>query len=98
MTDGKVQAARKLIASGTPPLEVAHSLGVSSTHKDQTQDRLASPLYKRFTASGANPNADCRLLADYARTHTNTQDNETKVTNRRQAWRQAFSGDSLLEF
>jgi DNA invertase Pin-like site-specific DNA recombinase len=29
MTDGKVQAARKLLASGTPPLEVAHSLGVS---------------------------------------------------------------------
>jgi DNA invertase Pin-like site-specific DNA recombinase len=29
MTDGKVQAARKLLASGTPPYEVAHSLGVS---------------------------------------------------------------------
>jgi DNA invertase Pin-like site-specific DNA recombinase len=29
MTNGKVQAARKLLASGTPPLEVAHSLGVS---------------------------------------------------------------------
>jgi DNA invertase Pin-like site-specific DNA recombinase len=29
MTDGKVQAARKLFASGTPPHEVAHSLGVS---------------------------------------------------------------------
>jgi hypothetical protein len=29
MTDGKVQAARKLLASGTPPHEVAHSLGVS---------------------------------------------------------------------
>jgi DNA invertase Pin-like site-specific DNA recombinase len=29
MTDGKVQAARKLLASGTPPLEVAHSLSVS---------------------------------------------------------------------
>ena len=29
MTDSKVQAARKLLASGTPPLEVAHSLGVS---------------------------------------------------------------------
>ena len=29
MTDGKVQAARKLLASGTPPREVAHSLGVS---------------------------------------------------------------------
>jgi DNA invertase Pin-like site-specific DNA recombinase len=29
MTDGKVQAARKLLASGTPPQEVAHSLGVS---------------------------------------------------------------------
>jgi len=29
MTDGKAQAARKLLASGTPPLEVAHSLGVS---------------------------------------------------------------------
>src|SRR6516225_9277202 len=26
MTDGKVQAARKLLASGTPPQEVAHSL------------------------------------------------------------------------
>jgi len=25
MTDGKVQAARKLLASGTPPLDVAHS-------------------------------------------------------------------------
>jgi DNA invertase Pin-like site-specific DNA recombinase len=29
MTGGKVQAARKLLASGTPPQEVAHSLGVS---------------------------------------------------------------------
>jgi DNA invertase Pin-like site-specific DNA recombinase len=29
MTDGKVLAARKLWASGTPPNEVAHSLGVS---------------------------------------------------------------------
>ena len=29
MTDGKLQAARKLLASGTPPQEVAHSLGVS---------------------------------------------------------------------
>jgi DNA invertase Pin-like site-specific DNA recombinase len=29
MTDNKVQAARKLLASGTPPHEVAHSLGVS---------------------------------------------------------------------
>jgi DNA invertase Pin-like site-specific DNA recombinase len=29
MTDGKVQAARKLLASGTPSHEVAHSLGVS---------------------------------------------------------------------
>ena len=29
MTDSKVQAARKLLASGTPPLEVALSLGVS---------------------------------------------------------------------
>jgi DNA invertase Pin-like site-specific DNA recombinase len=29
MTDSKVQAARKLLASGTSPLEVAHSLGVS---------------------------------------------------------------------
>jgi DNA invertase Pin-like site-specific DNA recombinase len=29
MTDGKVQAARKLLASGTPPQEVAHSLCVS---------------------------------------------------------------------
>ena len=28
MTDGKVQAARRLLASGTPPHEVAHSLGV----------------------------------------------------------------------
>jgi DNA invertase Pin-like site-specific DNA recombinase len=29
MTDSKIQAARKLLASGTPPKEVAHSLGVS---------------------------------------------------------------------
>ena len=29
MTDGKVQAAKKLLESGTPPQEVAHSLGVS---------------------------------------------------------------------
>jgi hypothetical protein len=29
ITGGKVQAARKLLASGTPPHEVAHSLGVS---------------------------------------------------------------------
>ena len=29
MTEGKVQAAKKLLASGTPPQEVAHSLGVS---------------------------------------------------------------------
>ena len=29
MTDGKVQVARKLLASGTLPHEVAHSLGVS---------------------------------------------------------------------
>ena len=29
MTDSKVQAARKLLASGTLPHEVAHSLGVS---------------------------------------------------------------------
>ena len=29
MTDSKVQAARKLLASGTPPHEVAQSLGVS---------------------------------------------------------------------
>jgi len=29
MTDGKVQATRKLLASGTPPHEVAHSLSVS---------------------------------------------------------------------
>ena len=29
MTDGKVQAARKLLASGTRPSEVADSLGVS---------------------------------------------------------------------
>jgi hypothetical protein len=26
MTDGKIQAARKLLVSGTPPHEVAHSL------------------------------------------------------------------------
>jgi DNA invertase Pin-like site-specific DNA recombinase len=29
MTDGKIEAARKLLASGTPPYEVAQSLGVS---------------------------------------------------------------------
>ena len=29
MTEGKVQAARKLLAGGTPPREVATSLGVS---------------------------------------------------------------------
>jgi DNA invertase Pin-like site-specific DNA recombinase len=29
MTDGKIEAARKLLAGGTPPQEVAHSLGVS---------------------------------------------------------------------
>jgi DNA invertase Pin-like site-specific DNA recombinase len=29
MTDGKLQAAKKLLASGTTPNEVAHSLGVS---------------------------------------------------------------------
>ena len=29
MTDGKVRAARKLLASGTTPRDVAHSLGVS---------------------------------------------------------------------
>jgi hypothetical protein len=29
MTESKVQAARKLLQSGTPPHEVAHSLGVS---------------------------------------------------------------------
>ena len=29
MTDRKVQAARKLLVTGTPPQEVAHSLGVS---------------------------------------------------------------------
>ena len=29
MTESKVQAARKLLASGTSPREVAHSLGVS---------------------------------------------------------------------
>jgi transposase-like protein len=29
MTDSKVQAARKLLVSGTAPQEVAHSLGVS---------------------------------------------------------------------
>ena len=29
MTDSKIQAARKLLASGTPPCEVAQSLGVS---------------------------------------------------------------------
>src|SRR5215471_16056316 len=29
MTDSKIQAARKLLASGTPPQEVAHSLGVA---------------------------------------------------------------------
>jgi DNA invertase Pin-like site-specific DNA recombinase len=29
MTDSKVQAAKKLLTSGTPPREVAHSLGVS---------------------------------------------------------------------
>ena len=29
MTNGKVYAARKLLASGTPPHEVAHNLGVS---------------------------------------------------------------------
>jgi DNA invertase Pin-like site-specific DNA recombinase len=29
MTDSNVQAARKLLASGTAPQEVAHSLGVS---------------------------------------------------------------------
>jgi DNA invertase Pin-like site-specific DNA recombinase len=29
MTDGKAHAARKLLASGMPPQEVAHSLGVS---------------------------------------------------------------------
>ncbi|MBV8226258.1 MAG: transposase [Verrucomicrobia bacterium] len=29
MTDGKIQAARKLLASGTAPNEVAQSLGVS---------------------------------------------------------------------
>jgi DNA invertase Pin-like site-specific DNA recombinase len=29
MTDSKVQAAGKLLASGTPPREVAHSLHVS---------------------------------------------------------------------
>jgi DNA invertase Pin-like site-specific DNA recombinase len=29
MTDSKIQAARNLLASGTPPYEVAHNLGVS---------------------------------------------------------------------
>jgi DNA invertase Pin-like site-specific DNA recombinase len=29
MADRKIQAARKLLASRTPPYEVAHSLGVS---------------------------------------------------------------------
>jgi DNA invertase Pin-like site-specific DNA recombinase len=29
MTDAKIQAARKLLESRTPPREVAHSLGVS---------------------------------------------------------------------
>ena len=29
MTDSKIQAARKLLESGTPPREVAESLGVS---------------------------------------------------------------------
>ena len=29
MTDNKLQGAKKLLASGTPPQEVAHSLGVS---------------------------------------------------------------------
>ena len=29
MTDSKVQAARKLLVTGTPPHEVAHSIGVS---------------------------------------------------------------------
>jgi len=29
MTDSMIQAARKLLASGTPPHEVARSLGVS---------------------------------------------------------------------
>jgi DNA invertase Pin-like site-specific DNA recombinase len=32
MTDSKVQAARKLLASGTSPQEVAHSLGVVGPH------------------------------------------------------------------
>jgi len=32
MTDGKVQVARKLLASGTPPHEVAHSLGGVDPH------------------------------------------------------------------
>jgi DNA invertase Pin-like site-specific DNA recombinase len=40
MTDGKVQAARKLLASGTRPSEVAHSLGVS-----------VPTLYRRVPAS-----------------------------------------------
>jgi DNA invertase Pin-like site-specific DNA recombinase len=40
MTDSKVQAARKLLASGTPPQEVAHSLGVS-----------VPPLYRWVPAS-----------------------------------------------
>ena len=29
MTDSKIQSARKLLASGTPPKEVAKNLGVS---------------------------------------------------------------------
>ena len=32
MTDSKVQAVRKLLASGTPPPEVAQSLGVFYRH------------------------------------------------------------------
>ena len=40
MTDGKVQAARKLLASGTRPSEVAHSLGPA-----------VPPLYRWVPAS-----------------------------------------------
>jgi DNA invertase Pin-like site-specific DNA recombinase len=45
MTNGKVQAARKLLARGTPPHEVAHSVGVSVPAQSMGYPQLSHPKH-----------------------------------------------------
>ena len=59
MTDSKIQAARKLLESGTPAYEVAHSLGVSVP----TLSRWVPALHgRKGVAMAGGPKASFKRL------------------------------------